>query len=136
MNATMKNTLLLLILGAVAALLLSAKPAALEFAEREFDFGTVPDSHAPIVHEFEFTNVSAEPVAILSVTTGCGCTRPKYPLEPVKAGKSAKIKITFLPKGQKGEINKDIRVRFRGAKARSSQRVTLRIHGHVTPPAK
>lgn len=126
-----------MVLGVLGLLTLSAaKTPSLEFTDTEYDFGTIDDSHAPVVHEFSFTNTSSEPVAILSVTTGCGCTRPQYPLEPVKSGKSAKIKITFLPKGQKGEINKDIRVRFRGAKARKSERVTLRLHGHVTPATK
>lgn len=123
-------------LAAFLTLFVSAKPPALEFAEKEFDFGTISDTHAPVVHEYTFTNVSAEPVAVLSVSTGCGCTRPAYPLEPVKPGKKAKIKITFLPAGQRGEINKDIRVRFRGAKASKSQRVTLRLRGNVVPDKK
>lgn len=127
-------TLFFVISAAVGLIsLTSAKPASLEFIDTEYDFGSISDSHEPIVHEFAFTNTSSEPVAVLSVSTGCGCTRPQYPLEPVKSGKTAKIKITFLPKGQKGEINKDIRVRFRGAKARKAERITLRLHGHVTP---
>lgn len=120
----------------VALALPAAKNASIEFAERDFDFGTVADSHAPITHEFKFVNAGPEPVVILSVTTGCGCTKPSYSLEPVKPGKSGSVKITFLPKGQRGEINKDIRVRYRGAKDSGSKRLTLRLHGHVTPPAK
>ncbi len=127
------KTILGVLMALLAIALTSGKHASLEFAEREFDFGSISDDHAPVVHEYAFTNTSDQPVAILSVSTGCGCTRPQYPLEPVKAGKTAKIKITFLPKGQRGEINKDIRVRFRGAKAGKAERVTLRLRGHVTP---
>ncbi len=68
-----------------------------------------------------------------SVSTGCGCTRPEYPAKPIDPGKSGKIKITFLPAGQRGDINKDIKVRYRAATARSSKRITLRLNGHVTP---
>lgn len=121
-----------LVIGAFA--LQSAKPAdALQFAETGFDFGDISDKHDPVVHEFEFTNISDEPVAVLSVSTGCGCTRPSYPTEPIKPGKTAKIKITFLPAGQSGQINKDIKVRYRSATARSSKRITLRLRGRVTP---
>lgn len=121
-----------LVIGAFT--LQSAKPAdALQFAETGFDFGDISDKHDPVVHEFEFTNISDEPVAVLSVSTGCGCTRPSYPTEPIKPGKTAKIKITFLPAGQSGQINKDIKVRYRSATARSSKRITLRLRGRVTP---
>ncbi|MDE6333075.1 MAG: DUF1573 domain-containing protein, partial [Muribaculaceae bacterium] len=51
---------------------------------------------------------------------------------PVAPGKSAVIKITFLPKGQRGDVQKDIKVRYREAKARSSKRTTLRLKGFVT----
>lgn len=127
-------------LAAAAILLLvavalpsAAKKDILTFAEKSFDFGTVTESSAPVVHEFVFTNTSDEPVAVLSVSTGCGCTRPVYPVEPVAPGHTGVIKITFTPKGQVGSVNKDIKVRYRGAKARSSQRVTLRLRGKVTP---
>lgn len=130
----MKRILLLLAIIVSALTFQAAKPAdALQFAQTAFDFGNISDRHDPIVHEFAFTNISDEPVAILSVSTGCGCTRPSYPTEPIKPGKSAKIKITFLPAGQAGQINKDIKVRYRSATARSSKRVTLRLRGHVTP---
>ena len=112
----------------------SAKPGdILQFAETAYDFGTIAESHEPVTHEFQFTNVSDEAVAVLSVSTGCGCTRPTYPTEPVAAGAKGVIRITFKPKGQVGQVNKDIKVRFRGAKAKSSKRITLRLRGTVTP---
>ena len=116
-----------------AALTLTSgkKADALVFEQTAYDFGSITDSHDPVVHEYEFTNVTDEPVAVLSVSTGCGCTRPTYPTEPVRPGKKGKIKITFLPAGQRGEINKDIKVRYRSATARSSQRTTLLLKGYV-----
>jgi len=122
---------------ALAALVLAAaKPAALEFDSREYDFGAIADDHAPVTHEYRFVNTLDEPVAVLSVSTGCGCTRPQYPVEPIKPGAKGTIKITFLPAGQHGEINKTIRVRYRGATARRSHTVNLRLQGSVTPAAK
>lgn len=123
---------LLLILSATLAAN-AADDDILKFETTKYEFGTIPDDHEPVVHEYTFTNTSDEPVAVLSVSTGCGCTRPEYPLKPVAPGKTAVIKITFLPKGQRGDINKDIKVRYRGAKARSSKRTTLRLSGRVIP---
>ena len=130
----MKKFLVCICLVALAVVLPSAKGShALEFKETTYDFGNIADTHAPVVHEYEFVNVADEPVAVLSVSTGCGSTRPEYPAKPIDPGKSGKIKITFLPAGQRGDINKDIKVRYRAATARSSKRITLRLNGHVTP---
>lgn len=128
----MKRFLVYIVLAALAVALPSAKKGSLEFAKTTYDFGTITDSHAPVVHEYDFINVTDQPVAVLSVTTGCGCTRPEYPIKPVEPGKTGKIKITFLPKGQRGTIDRHINVRYRGAKARSSERTTLRLQGTVT----
>ena len=134
----MKHTLtsILLILALLIPLTAAKTAPLLDFAERQYDFGQITDDHEPVVHEYTFVNTSKETVAVLSVSTGCGCTRPQYPIEPVKAGKTGTIKITFLPAGQRGEINKDIRVRYRGATAKKSETVTLRLRGHVTPVKK
>lgn len=130
---TLKYILTLLIVLALGLGLSSAaKNHLLQFEETSYDFGTISDKHEPVVHEYEFVNTAKEPVAILSVSTGCGCTRPDYPVKPVAPGEKGKIKVTFLPKGQKGDINKDITVRYRSATAKSSKRITLRLRGNVT----
>lgn len=125
-----------LIIAAVALILAVALPSAsskdlLQFEHTTYNFGTVTEDTPSVVHEYLFTNTSDQPVAILSVSTGCGCTRPEYPVEPVAAGKSGAIKVTFVPKGQDSNVNKSITVRYRGAKAKSSRRVTLRLRGHI-----
>lgn len=120
--------------AAVLLLFTAAKaPDPLQFDHKTFDFGTVSESADPIVHSFTFVNVASEPVAVLSVSTGCGCTRPTYPTEPIAPGDSAAILITFTPKGQSGSISKDIKVRYRAATASSSRRTSLRLRGTVIP---
>lgn len=104
----------------------------LRFDETRYDFGRInEDTHGPVVHEYTFTNVSDQPVAILSVSTECGCTRPEYPLKPIAPGQSAAIKVTFDPKGYPGNAEKSIKVRYRAAKAKSSKRTTLKLVGFV-----
>lgn len=130
----MKNSLLYILLAFLAVALTAAKGSdPLTFEDKKFDFGTVTESHDAIVHEYKFVNTSDEPVAVLSVSTGCGCTRPDYPVRPVAPGDSGIIKITFEPMGQRGSINKSIAVRYRSATARSSKRTTLRLSGNVIP---
>lgn len=130
----LKLTLFLIVAAMMGVGLTSAdKNHLLQFEEKTYDFGTISDNHEPVVHEYKFVNTAKEPVAVLSVSTGCGCTRPEYPVKPVAPGESGYIKITFLPKGQKGNINKDITVRYRSATAKSSKRITLRLHGVVKP---
>lgn len=130
----MRSRILLTICAACAVIVMLCSGRGdntLEFDNKVFDFGTLPASTESIVHEYKFTNISDQPVAILSVTTGCGCTRPEYPLEPVAPGKTGVVKITYVPKGAPETVNRDIKVRYRGAKAKSSGRVSLRFKGNL-----
>ena len=130
----MKQISLYFVLLLLAVTLPSAKNGDLIlFDTTTFDFGTVTDTAEPITYEYEFVNVSDNAVAVLSVSTGCGCTRPEYPTEPIAAGKKGRIKISFLPAGQSGEVDRSIKVRYRGAKDSSSKRITLRLRGVVVP---
>ncbi|MDE7468186.1 MAG: DUF1573 domain-containing protein [Muribaculaceae bacterium] len=126
----MKKTIMMAALALVAVISAAAK--TLEFPVTDYDFGTVSEAGKPVVHEFEFKNVSDEPVAVLSASAQCGCTHPEYPAKPIAPGATGVIKVTFVPAGQGGNVNKDVRVRFRGATAKKSERVTLRLKGRVT----
>ena len=127
--------ILLILLALLCTGTLSAghKTAKLQFQSTVFDFGSISADTEKVVHDYVFINPANEPVAILSVSTGCGCARPEYPVEPIAPGASGKITITYLVKGQAGEVNRDIKVRYRGATASSSERTTLRFRGVITP---
>lgn len=105
----------------------------LAFEQTAFDFGVIADNSSPVVHEYKFVNIHTEPVAVLSVSTECGCARPEYPVRPLAPGDSATIKITYTPHGESGEIIKDIKVRYRAAKGSRSKRTVLRLTGIVKP---
>ncbi|MDE6564724.1 MAG: DUF1573 domain-containing protein [Muribaculaceae bacterium] len=127
----------------VAIVLMAAVPASarkpgekvgLEFPELSYDFGTIEGGEGKyVVHEFTFNNTGDGAVAVISAIASCGCTRPEYTRKPVAPGKTGKVKVTFNTAGQKGEINKDIKLRLRSANGKSEQ-VTLRIAGVVVPP--
>lgn len=122
--------LTLLCAGTISA---GHKTAQLQFDHTTYDFGIVSAETEEIVHDFTFVNTSTEAVAILSVSTGCGCARPVYPVEPIAAGSSGTITITYRTKGQQGQVDRDIKVRYRGATASSSARTTLHLRGTITP---
>lgn len=130
----MLRYIFIFVLAVATALNVAAKgDDLLKFEETTYDFGTIKESDQPVVHEYEFVNTADEPVAVLSVSTECGCTHPEYPVKPLAPGEKGKIKVTFTPAGQGGEVNKDIKVRYRGAKAPASKRLTLRLRGTVAP---
>ena len=97
-----------------------------------YDFGTVSASAPAVKHEYVFEVTGKQPVAILYATPSCGCTASDFPRKPVKPGEKGIIKVTFDPKGQKGEVEKDVRVRFKNG-ADKSEQLTLRIRGVVLP---
>ena len=103
----------------------------IEFKESSYDFGTIREEKGPVSHTFEFVNTGDAPLLILNASASCGCTRPDYPRNPVKPGKSDKIKVTYNPKGRPGEFTKTVTVRtnIKG----KDKKVTLKIKGNVTP---
>lgn len=118
---------LFLAIGTLAA---SAAEPAVEFPELVHDFGTIAEDAGAVSHEFTFTNTGDAPLMIVNASASCGCTRPDFPKKPVKAGKSDRIKVTYLPAGRPGEFNKTVTVKTNAKKAK---KVTLRIKGFVTP---
>lgn len=133
----MKRTLLALLLclipmmAAVSAPKKDTKGApAISFAVKKHDFGTVRENGGPISYEFKFTNTGNAPLVIISANASCGCTRPQCPAEPIRPGKTGKIKVTYLPQGRPGEFSKNIKVR---TNAPDAKKITLKITGNVLP---
>lgn len=107
-----------------------AEGPAITFFDREYDFGNIREDGGPVTHEFEFMNTGDAPLIIISATASCGCTRPKYPTEPIKPGKKGVIRVTYLPEGRPGEFYKSVKVRTNATKAK---KFSLRICGTVIP---
>lgn len=131
------------ILAILAALFIAVLPVAARtpgekvgvvFADTRHDFGNSAENadNGIVVHEYTFTNNSTQPVAIVTVTASCGCTKPEYTKKPVAPGQEGKVTVKFNKRGQRGEVNKDIKVRFRSADGKSDK-VTLRLSGVVIP---
>ena len=114
---------------------LPGQKVGVSFAELAYDFGNVSEDGEPVVHEYTYSNVGDSPVTVLWAKASCGCTMPKYERKPLRPGEKATIRVKFIPKGQKGEVDKDVSIQFRNGKGKK-EKVTLRLKGTVTPVAK
>ena len=100
------------------------------FTSKTHEFGNVKENGGPVTAKFEFVNDGDTPLVIISANATCGCTRPKYPTDPVKPGGKGVIKVTYLPKGRPGEFEKTVKVRTNSKK---NKKVVLKISGVVVP---
>ena len=110
-----------------AAIFAQSKKAEelVKFNELKFNFGKIKQG-SPVNHQFEFTNVSSQPVVIETATASCGCTTPIWPQQPVAKGKANKITAGFNAAAA-GPFEKTIFVKIAGA----DQPLELRISGEV-----
>jgi hypothetical protein len=113
-------TILLIAFGATAASKSEGTPK-IQFAETSHDFGVIKAKNGPVSYSFEFSNIGDGPLLILSASASCGCTRPDYPKDPVKAGKNG------------GEFTKTVTVR---TNAKGSKKINLKIKGNIVPEAE
>lgn len=66
----------------------------MKFDKDVHDFGTFKKGGNG-TYEFKFKNTGKEPLIIANAQGSCGCTVPQWPHEPIKAGGTAVIKVTY-----------------------------------------
>lgn len=103
--------------------------AVVKFKELRHNFGKIKQG-VPVTHDFEFTNVSGQPVIIETATASCGCTTPTWPQAPVLKEKAAIIKAGFNAAAP-GPFEKTVYVKVKGIDAP----LELRIAGEVISAA-
>lgn len=82
---------------------------SMKFKNEEHSFGNVPEGPS-VSYDFEFTNISKEPIVLSNVQASCGCTTPTWPKEPIAPGKTSKITATYNTQGRPGPFTKTITV--------------------------
>lgn len=126
------TTLLLLLLPALAARA-DGEGAAIQFAEKAYDFGTIAEQGGPVSHEFEFTNTGDAPLMILNATASCGCTRPRLPQKARQSRQKRENQGDIPPRRAPRRIRED---RNGEDQRQAPKKVTLRIKGFVNPDAR
>lgn len=125
-----KIVLILLLILTAGGVISAAGKAGIKFESTSHDFGTIHEKDGRVTAVFDFTNTGDAPLTIVTVTNGgCGCTKPSFPLEPIAPGKTGEIKITFDPKGRRGEFNRTVKVKTNAGSARKK----LTFSGVVVP---
>jgi hypothetical protein len=100
----------------------------LKFKELSYDFGKIKQG-TPVSHDFDFTNISNNPVIIESAMASCGCTTPVKPEGAVQKGKDDVIKAGFNA-AVAGPFNKSITIKVAGVQ----MPLQLHITGEVLTP--
>lgn len=67
---------------------------AVAFEETTYDYGTI-DQGSDGTHDFVFHNTGTEPLLLNNVRSSCGCTIPEWPKEPIPAGTTGAIKVSY-----------------------------------------
>lgn len=105
-----------------------AKAAKIEFAEKEFNFGTVMQGDV-VTHIFKFKNTSNNPLAISNAVGSCGCTVPEYPKEPIAPGAEGEILVKFNSTNKSGDQVKKVTLQANTIPSDTE----LTIKAHVQP---
>lgn len=105
--------------------------AKLTVDEITYNFGNINEADGPATHIFKIKNTGTGPLVITRVTASCGCAKPEWSKEPIAAGQSGELKITFDPKGRPGPFHKTVTIYSNGHKGS----FTLAIKGNVKPKA-
>jgi hypothetical protein len=102
--------------------------AKVKFVKETIDFGKT-QLNKPVTVDFEFTNVSKEPVLIEAARASCGCTTPNWTKEPILPGKKGKVTATYSANGP-GQQNKTIWVKFKGLDQDKELHLTGTVEGN------
>lgn len=107
------------------------KYPTLTFTKKEHNFGVIKEGEK-VETIFTFTNTGEADLLISNAAGSCGCTVPEYPKEPIKPGKSGKMKVTFDSNGKPGKQQKSVTI----TSNTQSKREVLTINAEVTPKVK
>ena len=121
---------LCLILGTIGAD--AQDKARIGVDKQVFNFGSIEEAKGLASHVFTIRNTGDSSLVISRVTASCGCTRPEWTKEPIAAGKTATLKVTYNPKGRPGPFYKTITIYSNAEKPRYN----LAIKGNVIPKPK
>lgn len=83
------------------------KPAEISFKDTMHSFGKLNEGEI-VSYEFNFTNTGESDLLITDTKTSCGCTTPEFPRQPVQAGGTGTIKVSFNSTGKHGYNEKSV----------------------------
>ena len=79
------------------------------FLSKDHDFGPI-EADSKVHYSFTFKNTGQADLIISRAVGSCGCTIPEYPKDPIKAGESGKIDVSFNSANKHGNQQKSITI--------------------------
>ncbi|WP_017259441.1 DUF1573 domain-containing protein [Pedobacter arcticus] len=73
----------------------------ISFEKESYEFGKIKQGES-VSYSFKFVNTGKSPLIIKEASATCGCTVPEFSKEPIAAGASSEIKVTFNSAGKEG----------------------------------
>jgi len=110
------------------AITIAAQPQA-TWLERRHDFGVFKEADGKVSYPLRLVNTGNEPLLIVKVQAGCGCTAINYPEAPIAPGDTAAVTLTYNPSGRPGQFSKQALI-FCNTEPK---RTVLEITGNVIP---
>ena len=85
------------------------KYPVMTFETKDHDFGTI-EADSKVNYSFTFKNTGQADLIISRAVGSCGCTIPEYPKDPIKAGESGKIDVSFNSANKHGNQQKSVTI--------------------------
>ena len=99
------------------------------FDTYEWNFGKINETDGKVSHTFTLTNKGKKKLLISKVVPSCSCVTVDYPRNPIKAGDSEELTVSFTPSGAVGHVFRTIEV----FNSDNECFGTLEISAEVTP---
>jgi len=109
----------------------NAKTPEITFKKKDHDFGKIIQGEV-VSYGFKFTNTGKADLIITKVSTSCGCTASKYPVDPIAPGETKLVEAKFDSQGRIGFQNKRISVLTNASPAKTN----LYIKAEVIKPGQ
>jgi len=91
---------------------LNADPASapiIKFEKETYEFGKIKQGEK-VSYDFKFVNTGKSPLIIKDAHATCGCTVPEVSKDPIPAGASGNVKVTFDSAGKEGLQDKVVTI--------------------------
>jgi len=79
----------------------------IEFEETVIDFGEISQGEK-VKRIYTFTNSGKSDLIISDAKGSCGCTVPRWPKQPIKAGEQGDVEVVFDSNGKMGRQHKTV----------------------------
>lgn len=118
---------ILLVIFLFLSTILFSQSKVIEFDTTAINYGIINKGDEG-KRNFQFTNVSKEPIVILTVTVYCGCTVPNWTNEPILPNEKGTITVEYDTQ-RVGRFGKEVKVKTSG----SDIETRLIIWGEILP---